>query len=60
LSEAQKKAAAELIQELGKHGLNVATELRPASRFYVAEDYHQDYYAKNGHEPYCHRKVKRF
>jgi peptide-methionine (S)-S-oxide reductase len=32
----------------------IATEIRPITTFYPAEDYHQDYYAKNGHEPYCH------
>jgi peptide-methionine (S)-S-oxide reductase len=32
----------------------IATEIRPVAAFYPAEDYHQRYYLKNGHEPYCH------
>jgi peptide-methionine (S)-S-oxide reductase len=32
----------------------IATEVTPAGPFYPAEDYHQRYYDKNGHTPYCH------
>jgi peptide-methionine (S)-S-oxide reductase len=32
----------------------IATEIKPFAAFYPAEDYHQRYYLKNGHEPYCH------
>ncbi len=32
----------------------IATEIREAGDFYLGEDYHQAYYEKNGHEPYCH------
>ena len=32
----------------------IATEIRDDAPFYPAEDYHQDYYAKTGHTPYCH------
>ena len=32
----------------------VATEIADAGTFWPAEDYHQRYYDKNGHEPYCH------
>jgi peptide-methionine (S)-S-oxide reductase len=32
----------------------IATTIEPLEAFYPGEDYHQQYYAKNGHEPYCH------
>ena len=32
----------------------IATEISAAGTFWPAEDYHQRYYDKNGHEPYCH------
>jgi peptide-methionine (S)-S-oxide reductase len=32
----------------------IASEIRDFAAFYPAEDYHQRYYEKTGHEPYCH------
>lgn len=60
LTDKQKKVSEKLIGLLVKNGLNVATEIVPASPFYPAEDYHQHYYDKTGKVPYCHRRVKRF
>jgi peptide-methionine (S)-S-oxide reductase len=31
----------------------IVTEITPAGEFYSAEDYHQDYFNKNQHNPYC-------
>ena len=31
----------------------IVTEVTPASTFYPAEDYHQDYFADNPFQPYC-------
>ena len=31
----------------------IVTEISPASEFYKAEDYHQNYYDENGNAPYC-------
>src|SRR6266513_5660938 len=32
----------------------IATEISDFVAFYPAEDYHQRYYERTGHEPYCH------
>jgi peptide-methionine (S)-S-oxide reductase len=36
----------------------IVTETSPASKFYVAENYHQDYYKLNQREPYCQFVIK--
>ena len=56
----QKEVAQKLIKELKQKGFSVVTELIPATRFWKAESYHQDYYEKKRQEPYCHTKVERF
>lgn len=35
----------------------VLTEVLPAGRFWPAEDYHHDYFARNGAQPYCQMVV---
>jgi peptide-methionine (S)-S-oxide reductase len=32
----------------------IATTIEPFTEFYPAEGYHQRWYEKKGHEPYCH------
>ncbi len=56
----EKQVGEKLISILEEKGLNIATKLLPVSTFWKAEDYHQDYYQKNGQQPYCHRYEKRF
>jgi len=34
-------------------GAPIVTEVLPMSEFYPAEDYHRDYAARNGQNPYC-------
>jgi peptide-methionine (S)-S-oxide reductase len=66
-SEAQRKTSEDLIAELNAEEIwdrPIVTEVRPASKFYVAEDYHQEYFQNNASQPYCAfvvaPKVKKF
>jgi peptide methionine sulfoxide reductase msrA/msrB len=60
MDEEQKTVTEKLISELKNKGFKVVTELKPAVKFWKAEDYHQDYYEHKVAEPYCHGYVKRF
>ena len=60
LNNEQKEIAEKLIKQLRDKGFDVETILYPASIFYPAEAYHQDYYERKGTTPYCHGYVKRF
>ena len=59
-NEEQKQISQKLINILEKKGFRIATELSEAGTFWEAEKFHQDYYLKNGHQPYCHSYKKRF
>ena len=59
-SDSQKMMAEKLIKILEEKGYKIATKLTLAGTFWPAEDYHQDYYDRNGKMPYCHGYTKRF
>lgn len=55
-STSQRQLAEEYKMKLDASGAfndPVVTEISPASNFYVAENYHQNYYNENGGQPYC-------
>jgi peptide-methionine (S)-S-oxide reductase len=54
-SDAQRDLARSYIAELDKSGKfrgDIVTRVDPLEKFYPAEDYHQDYIAKNPRSPY--------
>jgi peptide-methionine (S)-S-oxide reductase len=54
--DAQRAAALAIIAELTAaqaFPAPIVTEVRPASIFYVAENYHRDYFLTHPQEPYC-------
>lgn len=56
LDEEQKRTAEEVIRELTEARLwpnPIVTEVTPFDKFYMAEDYHQEYFAHNPYQPYC-------
>jgi peptide-methionine (S)-S-oxide reductase len=55
-TEEQKKLAEEFKKQLdvsGAFNRPVVTEISLAATFYIAENYHQDYFNQNGEAPYC-------
>ena len=58
-NEEQYKIARQIIDVLTDKGYKVATALKKVETFWLAEDYHQNYYTVNRTQPYCHawRKI---
>jgi peptide-methionine (S)-S-oxide reductase len=55
-NEAQKETAVNLINQLNEANIwdnPLVTEVTPIDDFYVAEDYHQNYYVNNPGQGYC-------
>jgi len=52
----QKRIAEELIKDLNAQKIwerPIVTEVTKLDKFYMAEDYHQEYFANNPYQPYC-------
>ena len=60
LDEEQRRTAETLVAELKANGYAVATEIAPATTFWPAEAYHQDYFEKHPERAVCHTPVPRF
>ncbi|HLA87126.1 MAG TPA: peptide-methionine (S)-S-oxide reductase MsrA, partial [Anaerolineales bacterium] len=56
----QKETADTLISELNEQKIwnsPIVTEVEAIKDFYIAEDYHQEYFVKNQSQPYCQTVV---
>jgi peptide-methionine (S)-S-oxide reductase len=53
LNEEQRAQAQQRIDALKADSLDIVTELSPAPVFYPAEDYHQNFFARNPSQGYC-------
>lgn len=60
-SEEQRKLAEEYKEKLNKAGVwdsAIVTEISPFEKFYLAEDYHQNYFNQHTNAPYCAFVIK--
>ncbi|RUP42455.1 MAG: peptide-methionine (S)-S-oxide reductase [Acinetobacter sp.] len=56
-NDQQKQQAEHIIQDLDDENLTIVTELSPAPIFYPAEEYHQNFYARNPSQGYCNFSI---
>ncbi|ENX17170.1 peptide methionine sulfoxide reductase msrA [Acinetobacter sp. CIP 64.2] len=56
-NDEQKQQAEQVIQSLENEGLNIVTELSPVPTFYPAEEYHQNFFARNPSQGYCNFSI---
>jgi peptide-methionine (S)-S-oxide reductase len=55
-NEEQRNVAEQVVKEIGDARIwdaPIVTQLSPFEVFYKAEDYHQEYFQQNPHQPYC-------
>lgn len=60
-SEGQKAEAEKLKKQLDEAGAfsnPIVTEISPFTKFYAAENYHQEYFERNGEQPYCRAVIQ--
>lgn len=58
-NEKQKLAAEKSLREAQKlFDKPIVTEIKPLTKFYLAEDYHHNYYNNNTFQPYCQFVIK--
>lgn len=59
-TDEQERIAAQVIAEVSEAGVweePIVTEVVPFEAFYPAEEYHQEYFARNPNQPYCRMVV---
>ncbi len=60
-SGAQQEAAQDSLRaedQSGRHARKIVTRIEPATEFFPAEDYHQEYYRNNKRAPYCQAVIR--
>lgn len=60
-TDKQKEQAEQTKEKLDQSGAfsnPIVTEVSPFTKFYVAEDYHQQYFERHGEQPYCQAVIQ--
>ncbi len=55
-SDEQKMIAEEVINSVNSQGIydnKIVTQISPFNKFFIAENYHREYFANNPNQPYC-------
>jgi peptide methionine sulfoxide reductase msrA/msrB len=59
-NDSQMQIAQKLITQLNAKGMKIATQLKKATTFWNAEEYHEHHYDREGSTPYCHHFQDKF